>query len=72
MSEWKKYLPLGTQQALARKFELSEPYISQILSGVRKHDIVLDYAISIAEKEKARRDREEKKREKRIQKLTAQ
>lgn len=71
MSDWKKYLPLGTQQQLAAHYGLSAPFISQILSGDRKNDEILDRAISIAEKEKARRERIERLREKRIAKLTS-
>ena len=71
MSELKKYLPRGTQQALSVKYGVSGTYISLVLMGKKSNNAILDEAIGIAEKEKARKDEDERVRQKRIEKLTA-
>lgn len=70
-----EYLPNGAQTLLAEKHGFTHGYISQILSGIRRNDIVYMDALDMAEKEKVRRQKakvEEDLKQKEIQDRIAQ
>jgi len=52
-NEISKWLPFGGQTDIAKKFGVSQSYVSQVMSGTAKNDKILDALIELARLNKA-------------------
>ena len=52
-SSLKKWLPFGGQTDIAKKFGVSQPYVSQVMNGHVKNEVILDALILLARENKA-------------------